>query len=56
PLNKAMFIETNPVPVKTALSMMGKIEEEFRLPLCSMSSENKDKLRNSLINYGVSLK
>ena len=56
PLNKAMFIETNPVPVKTALSMMGKIEEEFRLPLCSMSNENRDKLRNSLINYGVSLK
>ncbi len=55
PLNKAMFIETNPIPVKTALNMMGKIQEELRLPLCSMSNENKDKLRNILINYGVTL-
>lgn len=56
PLNKAMFIETNPIPAKTSLSMMGKIEEEFRLPLCSMSDENKGKLRKVLINYGVALK
>jgi 4-hydroxy-tetrahydrodipicolinate synthase len=45
PLNSAMFIETNPIPVKTALWMMGKIKEEFRLPLCEMSSANKDKLK-----------
>ena len=56
PLNKAMFIETNPIPVKTSLSMMGKIEEEFRLPLCSMSDENRGKLRKILINYGIALK
>lgn len=56
PLNQAMFIETNPIPVKTALSMMGKIQEEFRLPLCPMSDENKEKLRKILINYGLSLK
>jgi len=56
PLNKAMFIETNPIPAKTSLSMMGKIEEEFRLPLCSMSDENRGKLRNVLIKYGVALK
>jgi 4-hydroxy-tetrahydrodipicolinate synthase len=56
PLNKAMFLETNPVPVKTALSMMGKIEEEFRLPLCPMSDENRENLMNSLINYGVIIK
>lgn len=48
PLNAAMFIETNPIPVKTALSMMGKIQEEFRLPLCEMSQGNKDKLRKVL--------
>ncbi len=53
PLNKGMFIETNPISVKTALSMMGKIEEEMRLPLCQMSSENKGKLHNILKNYGV---
>lgn len=56
PLNQSMFIETNPIPAKTALSMMGKIQEEFRLPLCPMSSENKDKLKNILINYGIKLK
>ncbi len=48
PLNAAMFIETNPIPAKTALAMMGKIKEEFRLPLCEMSAPNKDKLRNVL--------
>jgi 4-hydroxy-tetrahydrodipicolinate synthase len=37
PLNAAMFIETNPIPAKTALAMMGKIQEEFRLPLRDVS-------------------
>lgn len=50
PLNSAMFIETNPVPVKTALAAMGKIHEEFRLPLCEMSTANKDKLKKVLVN------
>jgi len=45
PLNAAMFIETNPIPVKTALAMMGRIKEEFRLPLCEMSPANKEKLK-----------
>jgi 4-hydroxy-tetrahydrodipicolinate synthase len=48
PLNSAMFIETNPIPVKTALAMMGKIREEFRLPLCEMADANKDKLKKVL--------
>lgn len=48
PLNSAMFIETNPIPVKTALVMMGKIKEEFRLPLCEMSKANKEKLKGVL--------
>jgi 4-hydroxy-tetrahydrodipicolinate synthase len=48
PLNAAMFIETNPIPVKTALAMMGKIQEEFRLPLCEMAPANKEKLRKVL--------
>jgi len=48
PLNAAMFIETNPIPVKTALAMMGKIKEEFRLPLCEMAPANKEKLRRVL--------
>ncbi|GBD96266.1 MAG TPA: 4-hydroxy-tetrahydrodipicolinate synthase [Nitrospirae bacterium] len=56
PLNKGMFIETNPISVKTALSLMGKIQEEMRLPLCPMSAGNNDKLKNILINYGLELK
>jgi len=48
PLNAAMFIETNPIPAKTALAMMGKIKEEFRLPLCEMSTANRDKLKGVL--------
>ena len=50
PLNAVMFIETNPIPVKTALAMMGRIQEELRLPLCEMSSANKEKLRKVLVD------
>ncbi len=39
------FIESNPIPVKTALALMGKIKEIFRLPLVSMEEKNKEKLR-----------
>lgn len=53
PLNAAMFIETNPIPAKTALAMMGKIREEFRLPLCEMSEANKEKLKKTLKGYGL---
>lgn len=53
PLNHAMFIETNPIPVKTALAMMGKIKEEFRLPLCEMSPANKEKLKDILTKAGI---
>ncbi|MGW8272578.1 MAG: 4-hydroxy-tetrahydrodipicolinate synthase [Thermodesulfovibrionales bacterium] len=51
PLNKAMFIETNPVPVKTALALMGKVEEEFRLPLCEMAASNRERLKDVLKSY-----
>ncbi|MFH1847299.1 MAG: 4-hydroxy-tetrahydrodipicolinate synthase [Candidatus Omnitrophota bacterium] len=50
-LCKAMFIETNPIPVKTALSLMGMVGEEWRLPLCEMSRENKEKLEKVLWQY-----
>jgi len=52
-LAKVLFIETNPIPVKAALAMMGKIREEYRLPLCSMSKDNKEKLRKVLLELGV---
>jgi len=50
PLNASMFIETNPIPVKTALAMMGKIREEFRMPLCEMAPANKEKLKKVLMD------
>ncbi|HMJ88847.1 MAG TPA: 4-hydroxy-tetrahydrodipicolinate synthase [Candidatus Acidoferrum sp.] len=48
PLFKDLFIETNPVPVKAALAMMGMIEEEYRLPLVEMSATNKEVLRGTM--------
>jgi len=53
PLCQAMFYETNPIPVKTALAMMGKIREEFRLPMCSMVESNRKKLEAALKTYGL---
>ena len=46
PLFKALFIETNPIPVKAAVAALGKIKEEYRLPLCPMAAANKEKLLN----------
>ena len=54
PLIHALFSEVNPIPVKTALAMCGKCSEEFRLPMCAMSDENKTTLREILEKYGVS--
>jgi 4-hydroxy-tetrahydrodipicolinate synthase len=53
PLFNALFYETNPIPVKEALGMMGKIQPDLRLPLCSMSTENRDKLAAVLKDYGL---
>ncbi|HAM51396.1 MAG TPA: 4-hydroxy-tetrahydrodipicolinate synthase [Nitrospiraceae bacterium] len=53
PINHAMFIETNPIPAKTALAMMGRIKEEFRLPLCEMSEVNKNNLEKTLKDFGL---
>lgn len=52
-LNRVMFIETNPIPVKTALAMMGVMEEEFRLPLVGMTKTNRDILEQALKTYGL---
>lgn len=53
PLFAALFYETNPIPVKEALSMMGKIDGELRLPLCAMGPETKQKLAGVLKDYGL---
>ena len=50
-LNDAIFMEINPVPVKAALGMMGKISPEVRLPLSPLSDSNREKLRKILIDY-----
>jgi 4-hydroxy-tetrahydrodipicolinate synthase len=44
PLFAALFYETNPIPVKEALAMMGKIDPELRLPLCAMGTDNRNQL------------
>ena len=53
PLCQAMFYETNPIPVKTALALMGKIKGEFRLPLVPISPANEERLRKALNDYGL---
>ena len=50
-IGNAMFIESNPIPVKTALGLMGKCSEEVRLPLCPMSDANKAKLAAIMKEY-----
>ncbi len=54
-LFKVLFIETNPIPVKTACWMLGLCEKEFRLPLCEMKPENEQKLRETLKKYNLKL-
>ncbi len=53
PLNDAVFLEINPVPVKTALGWSGKISPEVRLPLAAMSAANQARLRQVLAEYGL---
>ncbi|HWP34810.1 MAG TPA: 4-hydroxy-tetrahydrodipicolinate synthase [Thermodesulfobacteriota bacterium] len=53
PLTQALFLETNPAPVKSALAMLGLIEGEIRLPLCALSEANARKLREALRQYGL---
>ena len=53
PLCKAMFFETNPIPVKTSAALMGLIGDEMRLPMCQMDSSNLEKLKTVLTDYGL---
>ena len=53
PLFKDLFIETNPIPVKAALAMLGQIEEEYRLPLVPLSAKNRETLRATMKACGV---
>ncbi len=53
PLIRALFIETNPIPIKTAMARIGQIAPEVRLPLCRMDEANRDILVSALNDYGL---
>ena len=53
PLFNVMFIETNPIPIKTAMAMMGMDTGEVRMPLCEMAEENVEQLRSLLEDAGL---
>lgn len=53
PLHQVMFVESNPIPVKTALALMGQMTDEMRLPLCPMSESGKAKLIEVLRQQGL---
>lgn len=53
PLIKALFIETNPAPIKTAMEMLGMIQSELRLPMVPLSEPNKKKLAEELTRFGL---
>ena len=53
PLIDALFVETNPTPVKAALAMMKKISYEVRLPLYKLSDANYEKLKKIVVSYGL---
>jgi len=53
PLCRAMFLETNPIPVNTAMKMLGRSNGDMRLPLCEMSESNQGRLRQALVDYGL---
>jgi len=55
PLIKAVFLETNPIPVKTAMGILGMCEPTLRLPMCPLSPENLEKLKKALKEYGLLL-
>jgi 4-hydroxy-tetrahydrodipicolinate synthase len=53
PFFQGLFVETNPIPVKAALAMLGKIAEEYRLPMCPMQEANRAKLLASMRTAGL---
>jgi 4-hydroxy-tetrahydrodipicolinate synthase len=53
PIMRACFLETNPIPVKAALAMLGRCRDEVRLPLTSMSRGARERLRETLASFGL---
>lgn len=56
PLSQAMFIETNPMPVKEAMNILGMEVGDVRLPLVRMKKENREKLRKAMEAYGLEIR
>lgn len=52
-LFRNLFIESNPIPVKAAMAMTGAIAEEYRLPMCELTSAHKEVVRKTLQNCGI---
>ncbi len=52
-LTKALFLETNPIPVKTAMGLLGMCSPDLRLPMCEMEEPNKKKLEKALRDFGL---
>ena len=55
-LCRALFVETNPIPVKKAMQLLGFCGGDLRLPLCPMQAENEKRLIKALKDYGLSVK
>lgn len=53
PLIKAMFLETNPIPVKTAMGLLKMCNPDLRLPMCPIGADNLEKLKKALKDYGL---
>jgi 4-hydroxy-tetrahydrodipicolinate synthase len=53
PMCDALFVETNPIPVKAALAMMGRIKNELRLPLVPITDQGAEKVRTTLGDFGL---
>ena len=56
PLNSVLFVESNPIPVKAALALMGKISPEIRPPLYELSGKNLEKLKREMKRFGLTKK
>jgi 4-hydroxy-tetrahydrodipicolinate synthase len=52
-LNRMMFVETNPGPVKAAVALLGKASGELRLPLAPVSDANLAKVRDAMVRFGI---
>ena len=53
PLNRAMFMESNPIPVKTALALQGKMDTDFRLPMVPLAQDNLERLKSIMADAGL---